>query len=97
MNWTQDVATIIKKLFRSITAPLMEGGNVSIGRMMLAACFILAMIKWTKGLDITDTHQTAFMLLCGYVLGSKVLGSAKDIIANVSETKKAVAGLKDSK
>lgn len=59
MSWAQvvssDIAAIVKKLFRSITAPLMEGGNVSIGRMMLSACFILAMVKWGKGLDITDT------------------------------------------
>lgn len=98
MNWTQvtsDIMSIIKRLFRSIMAPLLEGGNVSIGRMMLSACFILAMVKWGKGLDIADTHQTAFMILCGYVLGTKVLGSAKDIIANVSETKRAVAGLKE--
>lgn len=62
---------------------------------MLAICFSLAMIKWAKGLDITDTQQTAFLTLCGYVLGTKVIGSFKDAILNVNETKKAVASLKE--
>lgn len=98
MSWAQvissDIAAIIKKLFRSVTAPLMEGGNVSIGRVMLAACFGLAMFKWAKNLDITTTHQTAFLVLCGYVLSTKAIGSVKDVIANIGETKKAVEGLK---
>lgn len=98
MNWTQavssDIAMILKKLIRSITAPLLEGGNVSIGRVMLLSCFALAMLKWAKGLDITDTHQTAFLVLCGYVLSTKAFGNIKDVIASLGETKKAVASLK---
>ena len=80
----------MKEILAKIIAPATESGNLSVGRVMLIACFILAMVKWVKGIDIPDTQLTILMTLLGYVLGTKVLTGVREIVGSVKEAKKAI-------
>jgi hypothetical protein len=80
----------MKDILAKLAAPATEGGNLSIGRVMLLACFILAMVKWVKGIEIPDSQITILMTLIGYVLGTKVITGAKEIFASIKDTKNTI-------
>lgn len=80
----------MKELLAKIAAPATENGNLSIGRTMMIICFGIAVYKWITGSEIPDTQLTVLMTLIGYILGTKVLASVKDMIGNVKETKNSI-------
>lgn len=50
-------------------------GRLSIGRLLLISVFVLAMIKWSAGLDLPSTMLTILISLLSYVMGSKVVST----------------------
>jgi hypothetical protein len=87
---------VILRVLDIIFAPIMESNKFSIGRSMLLSCFSLAMWKWKQGIEITNTHETALLVLLGYVLGTKGLNAIKEVINKVQDTKKVLAGNGDT-
>jgi len=78
----------MKEILARLVAPATEQGNLSVGRVLLISCFLVAMIKWIKGVDIPETQVTILVLLLGYVLGTKVISGAKEIFASIKDAKK---------
>lgn len=54
-------------------AVIMRNGNLSIGRLLLLTCFIIACIKWCHGQDIQQGQVTILLTLIGYLFGGKVI------------------------
>lgn len=80
----------IKKLL----SPMLEDGKPSVGRIMLISTFILAMIVWIKGDEIPQTMLTVLLGLIAYIVGSKALGTTKEVMKKFSDTKTIVAKMK---
>lgn len=63
----------MKSVLERVFALITTSGNLSVGRVLLLSCFILAMIRWAGGHDIVGTQLTVLLTLIGYVFGTKVL------------------------
>lgn len=80
----------MKEILTKIMAPATEGGNLSIGRLMMLVCFGLAAYTWgIKHTEIPNTQLTVLLTLIGYILGTKVLNGVKDMMTSVNDAKKA--------
>ena len=85
------------KVINRILEPLSDHTKLSIGRLMLAVCFMLSSMTWWAGKDIPDTQLYVLITLLSYVLGTKAISSLKDIISGINETKQAINGVKNGK
>ena len=72
----------MKELLARLLTPATDGGNLSIGRVMLIVCFVLAMWRWAHGVEIMSTQLTILVSLLGYVFGTKVLSGVKGMLGN---------------
>lgn len=81
---------MIKVFLKGIAEIVLEGGVLSIGRTLLMVSFILAMIKWSHGIEITSSHLTILISLLGYVLSGRVIEGVQDGLKKVGEIKKSV-------
>ncbi len=79
-----------RTIVNRILAVIVEKGNLSIGRLMLFTCFILAMVRWTMGEEIPESMLTILMVMIGYIFGGKVVGQAKEAVENVSSMRKTI-------
>ena len=52
-------------------------GRLSIGRLLLISVFILAMFKWSAGLDLPSTMTTVLLSLISYIMGTKIVTTLK--------------------
>lgn len=73
----------LKTVSKGIAGVLIEGGKLSIGRLMMLSIFILCSIRWMQGVDIPSTMLTFLMSLLAYVMGSKIVGNVSDTIKNL--------------
>ena len=86
MTIIKKVLIFAGKVFNGIVSVLIENGKLSIGRLLLISVFILALVRWSQGVDIPTTMVTILMSLLGYVLGSKFIGNATDIIKDIKKS-----------
>ena len=80
------VMSFLGRVGKGIVSVLIENGKLSVGRLLLISVFILAVVRWSQGVDIPSTMVTVLMSLLAYIMGGKVVG-------NVSETIKGVKGV----
>lgn len=69
----------MKNILAKMLVPATDSGNLSIGRIMLLACFALSMWKWAYGKEIVGTQLTVLLALLGYVFGTKVLAGVSTL------------------
>lgn len=79
------------KMIERVLAIIVEHGKLSIGRVMTMTMFILMVIQWARGQDVPSTMVTVFLVMLGYVMGSKVFTSVSDTVSKISDTRKTVA------
>jgi hypothetical protein len=73
----------INKMIDFLLSALAERkGRLSIGRLLLISIFILAMIKWSAGLDLPSTMLSILISLLSYVMGTKVVSTITGVIQN---------------
>ena len=82
------------KIVLKLLSPILEDGKPSVGRLMLVSTFGLAISMWAMGKEIPQTMLTVLLGLIAYIVGSKTLGTAKDIIGKFNSTKEIVAKMK---
>lgn len=82
MKWLREMFLWLLGMIRE------TDGKLSIGRLLLISCFVLAVYKWVSDIDITSSHLTILVALLGYVLSGKVLDNVKENLARLSEIKK---------
>ena len=68
-----------RKLWSGING-LVVGGrdSLSLGRVAFWLCFILALVKWHEGKEITQSHESTLAWILAYCLGGKVVNKWKD-------------------
>lgn len=59
-------------------AILFEGNNLSMGRLMAWAMFVLLMVLWSTGSTVDATMIGVFLTLMGYNMGKKLENPAKE-------------------
>lgn len=66
------------RYFVSMVMEVKDGAwGLSIGRLLLLACFVHSMIVWSLGKDIEGHEMDTLAGLLAYVLGSKVVGAVQ--------------------
>ena len=86
------ISAVLMKLIKIVSAPIMETGQFSIGRLLLIVTFVLAVIKWRVSQEIPNTHETVLLCLLGYVLGTKGIEAIKDVAGKIADMKKSMNG-----
>jgi hypothetical protein len=52
---------------------IFEGNNLSLGRILLVSCFLIALITWCLGKDIPTNLFSTISALLVYGLGKKAI------------------------